>query len=92
MTLAVGKAHDSKERWLLVSDEAPDIETFREYSQRFDIEESFLDDKSGAFGLEDTQLVGAEVSHATVSGAGVGDAVLGSTRGGGGGDGEAAGA
>jgi len=61
VTLAVGRAHDSKERWLLLSDEAPDAAIFQEYSLRFDIEQSFLDDKSGAFELEDTDLQGAQV-------------------------------
>ncbi|MEH2303356.1 MAG: hypothetical protein V7K88_31405 [Nostoc sp.] len=30
----------------------PTLQTFRKYSQRFDIEESFLDDKAGGFELE----------------------------------------
>ncbi|MEH2273479.1 MAG: hypothetical protein V7K40_01260 [Nostoc sp.] len=32
------------------------LQTFREYSQPFDIEENFLDDKAGGFELERSQF------------------------------------
>jgi hypothetical protein len=44
--LAMGRPLDRNERWIVLSDEPTDLDTFREYSLRFDIEESFLDDKS----------------------------------------------
>ncbi|NEQ63373.1 MAG: transposase, partial [Moorea sp. SIO4A1] len=39
----------SGELWYIVSDEPTTLQTFREYGLRFDIEESFLDDKSNGF-------------------------------------------
>jgi hypothetical protein len=42
--------------WAIVSDEPVDLKTFDEYGLRFDIEESFLDDKSAGFQLESSQL------------------------------------
>jgi len=50
--LAIGRPLDSNERWMVISDEPTDLETFREYGLRFDIEENFLDDKSNGFQLE----------------------------------------
>ncbi len=50
--VALAKPHGTKESWFIVSDEATDLSTFDEYGLRFDIEENFLDDKSGAFQLE----------------------------------------
>jgi hypothetical protein len=50
--LAMGRPLDSDERWIVISDEPTDRETFREYGLRFDIEENFLDDKSNGFHLE----------------------------------------
>jgi hypothetical protein len=50
--LALGRPVGSKERWVVVSDEPTDLETFQEYGLRFDIEENFLDDKSNGFQLE----------------------------------------
>ncbi|WP_156103637.1 transposase [Deinococcus sp. YIM 77859] len=44
------------ELWQVVSDEPTSLETFAEYGQRFQIEEGFLDDKSGLFGLENSKL------------------------------------
>ena len=40
----------------MVSDEPTGVETFAEYGERFQIEEGFLDDKSGLFGLEASRL------------------------------------
>jgi hypothetical protein len=50
--LAMGRPLDSNERWMVISDEPTDLDTFREYGLRFDIEENFLDDKSNGFQLE----------------------------------------
>jgi len=50
--LALAKPHGTKESWLIVSDQPTDLVTFDEYGLRFDIEENFLDDKSGGFQLE----------------------------------------
>ena len=50
--LALAKPHGIKETWLIVSDQPTDVSTFDEYGLRFDIEENFLDDKSGGFQLE----------------------------------------
>lgn len=50
--LALAKPHGTKESWFIVSDQTTDLHTFDEYGFRFDIEENFLDDKSGAFQLE----------------------------------------
>ena len=51
-------AHDpvSGEHWYLVTDEPPTLQTFREYAERFDIEEEFLDEKSNGFDLEGSSL------------------------------------
>ena len=50
--LAIGRTLQSKERWVVISDEPTTVETFQEYGLRFDIEENFLDDKSNGFQLE----------------------------------------
>ena len=50
--LAMGRPLNSKERWIVISDEPTSLETFREYGLRFDIEDNFLDDKSNGFQLE----------------------------------------
>ena len=44
------------EKWAIISDEPVGRHTFDEYGLRFDIEENFLDDKSGGFNLEDSKL------------------------------------
>lgn len=49
-----------QEVWYVVSDEPVSLETFEEYGLRFQIEESFLDDKSGLFQLEGSRLRGAQ--------------------------------
>ena len=51
--VALGRPSDGPEQWQVVSDEPTGIETFAE---RFQIEEGFLDEKSGLFGLEDSKL------------------------------------
>lgn len=54
--IALGRPTDGPEQWQVVSDEPTSIKTFREYGERFQIEEGFLDEKSGLFGLEDSKL------------------------------------
>ncbi len=46
--------------WYIASDERTDETTLAEYGRRMDIEEELLDDKSGGFQLEETQLEDAE--------------------------------
>lgn len=54
--VALGRPTDAPEQWQVVSDEPTSIATFAEYGERFQIEEGFLDDKSGMFNLEDSRL------------------------------------
>jgi hypothetical protein len=51
-------AHDqvSGERWVIVSDEPTNLQTFAQYRLRFQVEESFLDLKSNGFNLEASRL------------------------------------
>jgi len=58
--LTLAKSHGTKENWFIVSDEPTDLHTFDEYGLRFDLEENFLDDKSGAFQLESSLFRSAE--------------------------------
>lgn len=46
--------------WYIVSDEPTDLQTLDEYGWRFDIEETFLDEKSGGFQLQTSELMTAE--------------------------------
>ena len=54
--VALAKPYDLDDAWQVVSSEPTSITTFEEYGWRFQIEEFFLDNKSGAFGLEDSHL------------------------------------
>ncbi len=54
--VALGRPTDGPEQWQVASDEPTSLGTFAEYGERFQIEEGFLDDKSGLFGLEDSKL------------------------------------
>lgn len=54
--IALGRPSDSPEQWQVVSDEPTSVETFAEYGERFQIEESFLDEKTGLFRLEESRL------------------------------------
>jgi hypothetical protein len=51
-------AHDkqSREYWIIVSDEPTSLQTFAQYRLRFQVEESFLDLKSNGFNLEASRL------------------------------------
>src|SRR6266581_865962 len=46
--------------WFVVSDEPTQTQTFNEYRLRFDIEESFLDDKSGGYQIHTSELATPE--------------------------------
>ncbi|WP_407571474.1 hypothetical protein [Deinococcus altitudinis] len=54
--VVLGHPTDGLEHWQVVSDEPTSVETFAEDGERFQIEEGFLDDKSGFFGLEASRL------------------------------------
>lgn len=54
--VVLGRPTDGLEQWQVVSDEPTSVETFAEYGERFQIEEGFLDDKSGLFSLEASRL------------------------------------
>ena len=54
--VAFAQPHDADDAWQVVSSEPTSLTTFEEYGWRFNIEEFFLDDKSGAFQLEDSHL------------------------------------
>jgi len=58
--LALAKPRGTKEDWLIISDEPTDVTTFDEYGLRFDIEENFLDDKSGGFQVESSLIRSAD--------------------------------
>ena len=60
--LALGhmRTPNGYEQWALVSDLPTTLETFETYALRFDIEESFLDDKSGGFQLEASKIDDAD--------------------------------
>ena len=58
--VALARPEGVNELWAVVSDEPTSEQTFVEYGWRFQIEECFLDDKSGAFNLEDSGLRDAE--------------------------------
>ena len=62
VALALGhvRTKNGYERWALITDRPPTLETFAEYGRRFDIEENFLDDKSAGFQLESSQLDDAD--------------------------------
>ena len=54
--VVLGRPWDGPVQWQVVSDELTSVETFAEYVERFQIEEGFLDDKSGLFDLEASRL------------------------------------
>ncbi|PJF32769.1 MAG: transposase, partial [Phototrophicales bacterium] len=54
--LAVANPMHRNETWMGLSNRPVSEETFGEYGYRFDIEETFLDDKSNGFQLESSQL------------------------------------
>lgn len=54
--LALARPQSGEDPRLIVSDELTGLQTFEEYGLRFDIEESFLDDKANGFQWEDSRL------------------------------------
>ncbi len=54
--LALAHHRDRKQHWYVLSDLPTSLATFDEYALRFEIEESFLDDKSNGFQLESSQI------------------------------------
>lgn len=54
--LAFARHPQSKEVWIVISNEPTDAFTFEEYGLRFNIEENFLDDKSNGFQLESSLI------------------------------------
>lgn len=58
--LAYGCNNLNGEYWAILSDEPTTLQTFREYGLRFDIEEAFLDDQSGGWNLQKSQLRSVE--------------------------------
>lgn len=61
--LAMARPLDAKEDWIVLSNTLTSSQTFTEYGLRFDIEESFLDDKSNGFHLEASQLRSEQSLH-----------------------------
>jgi hypothetical protein len=56
LALAQVETASGVQKWAILSDQPTDLNTFHEYGLRFDIEENFLDDKSGGFQLESSEL------------------------------------
>lgn len=56
VNLALGRNPLSRQLWLVVSDEPASLQTFREYGERFQIEEELLDEKSNGFQLESSKI------------------------------------
>jgi hypothetical protein len=56
VNLALASDPISRELWYIISDEKTSLQTFREYGERFDIEEEFLDEKSNGFQLEQSLI------------------------------------
>jgi hypothetical protein len=56
VNIALANPEDEEEPWYIISDQPTSVTTLDEYALRFDIEEGFLDDKSGGFQLESTKL------------------------------------
>lgn len=56
VNLALGRDPVSRQLWLIVSDELTSLQTFREYGERFQIEEELLDEKSNGFQLERSEI------------------------------------
>jgi len=56
VNIAVANPQGNEEPWYIISDGLTCVTTLDEYALRFDIEEGFLDDKSGGFQLESTRL------------------------------------
>ena len=56
VNIALANPEDDQDPWYIISDEPTSVTTLDEYALRFDIEEGFLDDKSGGFQVEASKL------------------------------------
>lgn len=56
LNLALARDCLSRQVWMVVSNEPTTLQTLREYSERFQIEEEILDEKSNGFQLERSQI------------------------------------
>lgn len=56
LNLALGRDPLSRQIWLVATDEPASLQTFRQYSERFQIEEELLDEKSNGFQLERSEI------------------------------------
>lgn len=54
--MALARDPLSAELWLVVTDEPASLQTFQQYSERFQIEEELLDEKSNGFQLERSEI------------------------------------
>ncbi|MCT7965123.1 transposase [Laspinema sp. D1] len=54
--LVLATVQGAKESWAVVTDEPASLQTLWQYALRFQVEELFLDSKSGAFELQDSRL------------------------------------
>jgi hypothetical protein len=54
--LALARDPLSQQMWMVVSDQPTTLQTFREYGERFQIEEELLDEKSNGFQLERSEI------------------------------------
>lgn len=54
--LVLATVKGAKEPWAVVTNEAPSLQTLWQYALRFQVEELFLDSKSGSFKLEESRL------------------------------------
>jgi hypothetical protein len=54
--LALARDPLSRQVWMVVSSEPTTLQTFREYGERFQIEEELLDEKSNGFQLERSEI------------------------------------
>lgn len=56
LNVALGRDPISAQVWLVATDEPATLKTFQQYSERFQIEEEILDEKSNGFQLERSEL------------------------------------
>lgn len=54
--IALANPTDGDDPWYIISDDPTGVTTLTEYALRFDVEEGFLDDKSGGFQVESSHL------------------------------------
>lgn len=54
--LALARDALSRQLWMVASDQPTSLKTFQQYSERFQIEEEFLDEKANGFQLERSEI------------------------------------